>query len=87
MKKDKILHIIAGILAAGAAGIPVYAETLSLFAGLYSALFTAFVAGLAKELGDCANDLNKFDPKDLLFTVLGGIIPALFIVLMHYGKG
>lgn len=87
MKKDKIAHIIAGILAASAAGIPVYAETLSLFAGIWSAVLTAFVAGLAKELGDCSNDLNQFDPKDLLFTVLGCVIPVLFIIGLHFGRG
>ena len=72
---DKVKHFIAGALAASAVAVPVYADTFSLF------------AGICKEIGDCSGELNGFDPKDMAFTILGAIVPVLFILGLHFGRG
>ena len=84
---DYVKHFIAGALAASAVSIPVYAESGNLFAGIWAAVMTAAIAGGAKELGDSTGDFNIFDFRDLAFTALGALVPVLFVIGLHFGKG
>lgn len=62
MKKDKLLHFIAGVI------IALLFSTVHPVAGLV----VAILAGVAKELYDKAKG-GLFDWKDLVFTVAGGL--------------
>ena len=84
--KDKKYHILAGLMVAAFVGLPAYLESLNLFAGLWSALTSGIIAGGVKEW--CDNTYTgKWDVKDFLATCLGAVIVAVFIILLHYGKG
>lgn len=84
--KDKINHIIAGVLVAAAVGLPCYLENVDLFAGIWGAVVSVLIAGGVKEWCD-----NQFgggvDWKDYAATVLGGIIVVLLILGFHFGRG
>ena len=84
---DKKKHFIAGLLVAALVGLPCYLESINLFAGIWSALTSGIIAGGVKEYCDMRADGNKFDWKDFLATCLGAVIAALFIIMLHYGKG
>lgn len=86
MTKDKSYHILAGALAAFAVGLPVYLESLSLFAGLWSAIAGGVIAGGIKEWCDAQYGFGA-SAKDFCFTVIGAVIVAVFIVMLHFGKG
>lgn len=68
---DKMLHFIAGMLIT--AFVAVIAPR---FAPL--AVTVAIVAGFAKEIYDEIN-YGGFDWKDLLATILGGVVMQVFI--------
>jgi hypothetical protein len=84
---DKKYHVLAGLLIAVAVGLPAYLESLNLFAGLWSALTSGIIAGGVKEYCDLRTEGNKWDWMDFGFTCLGAVIVAVFIILLHYGKG
>lgn len=89
MKQDKLYHIIAGLVIALAAGLLPYLESLNLFAGLWSAIVSAFASACVKEFCDkgyCL-DPTTWDWKDIGFTIIGALPIALLILGMHYGKG
>ena len=71
---DKMLHFIAGILITA-----VIAAVFPRFAPL--AAVVAIVAGFAKELRD-EIAYGGFDWKDLLATVLGGVVMQVLIFLI-----
>lgn len=94
MKKDKKQHIICGILAALVTGLLTYLVSgeggeYNVAAGVYSALAGGFVAACVKEYCDAEYRLNvtEWDWRDIGFTVLGALIVAFFIVLLHVAKG
>lgn len=84
---DRMNHIIAGLVIAGTVAVPVYADTLSLFAGIWAALFSAAFAAGAKEFADNNHELNEWDWKDFGFTMLGAAAVIVFVILLHIGKG
>ena len=83
---DRMKHYVAGMLIALAVGLPCYLDSGSLFAGLWAAMMGGIVAGAVKEYTDNAHD-GCWDWIDLLCTATGALFAALFIVLLHYGKG
>ena len=85
--KDKKYHVLAGLLVAAFVGLPCYLESLNLFAGLWSALTSGIITGGVKEYCDMRTEGNKWDWWDFGATCLGAVIVALFIILLHYGKG
>ena len=89
MKTDKIKHIVCGVIAAAAVGLPAYLQNVDLFAGLWSAFAGALVAAITKEYCDTGYclDPTRWDWKDIGFTMIGGVLVALLILGMHYGRG
>lgn len=85
--KDKKYHVLAGVLVAAFVGLPCYLESLNLFAGLWSAIVSGIIAGGVKEYFDLRTEGNKWDWLDFAATCLGAVIVAVFIILLHYGKG
>lgn len=87
--KDKLYHILAGLLIAAAVGLPCYLESINLFAGLWSALAGALVAAIVKEYCDTGYclDPTRWDWKDIGFTVIGGVLVVLLILGLHFGRG
>ena len=85
--KDKKYHVLVGVLVAAFVGLPTYLESLNLFAGLWSALTSGIIAGGVKEYCDMRTDGNKWDWLDFAATCIGAVIVALFIIMLHYGKG
>jgi hypothetical protein len=73
LPSDKMLHFIAGLMitAFGAVVVPRFAPI---------AMTVAVVAGFAKELRD-EIAYGGFDWKDLLATVLGGVVMQVLIFL------
>jgi ABC-type transporter Mla maintaining outer membrane lipid asymmetry permease subunit MlaE len=84
---DKKYHVLAGLLVAAFVGLPCYLESLNLFAGLWSALTSGIIAGGVKEWCDMRTEGNKWDWWDFAATCFGAVLVALFIILLHYGKG
>ena len=85
--KDKKYHVLAGVLAAAFVGLPCYLESINLFAGLWTALTSGILAGGVKEYCDMRTEGNKWDWLDFVATCIGAVIVAVFIILLHYGKG
>lgn len=93
MKKDKLYHILAGLLTAFV-GIPTYqftynadADTYLLAPAIWATIVSGIIAGGIKEWCDMRTEGNKWDWIDFLATCLGAVLVAVFIVLLHYGKG
>jgi len=84
---DKKKHFIAGLAVAIVVALPVYLESLNLFAGLWSAITSGILLAGVKEYCDLRTDGNKWDWLDFGCTVIGAVVVALFIVGLHYGKG
>ena len=84
--KDKKYHVLAGVLVAAFVGLPAYLESLNLFAGLWSALTGGIIAGGIKEWCDAQYGFGA-SAKDFGFTCIGIAIAAVFIVMLHFGKG
>lgn len=70
---DKMLHFIAGLLITA-----IVAVLVPRFAPI--AMTVAVVAGFAKEIRD-EIAYGGFDWKDLLATILGGVVMQIFIWL------
>ena len=85
--KDKKYHVLAGLLIAVAVGLPCYLESLNLFAGLWSAIVSGILLAGCKEYCDMRTEGNKWDWLDFGCTCIGAVIVAVFIILLHYGKG
>jgi hypothetical protein len=84
--KDSKQHILAGLLIALAVGLPAYLESLNLFAGLWSAIAGGIIAGGVKEWCDAQYGFGA-SAKDFGFTCIGIAIAAVFIIMLHFGKG
>ena len=91
--KDKKYHVLAGLLTAFV-GIPAYQFTFDEATGSYhlaAAIWATIVSGIllagCKEYCDMRTEGNKFDLWDFLATCLGAVIVAVFIIMLHYGKG
>lgn len=82
---DKKKHFIAGLLVAALVGLPCYLETINLFAGLWACLAGIIVGGV-KEWCDYVYAW-KWDWRDFLATCIGVVVVAVFIVMLHFGKG
>lgn len=94
MKQDKKQHILMGVIAAIVVGFIAYlvsgeANGYNVAAGVYSALAGGFVAACVKEFCDAKYciDPSKWDWRDIAATMIGAAVVAVFIVLMHFGKG
>ena len=86
MKLDKQLHFLAGILLAlYATVLGVIAEVSILIVAL-NAIVISSLAGVAKELVDKRQKNNHFDKKDLLCTVLGGIVVGVPLIIIYILK-
>ena len=86
MKQDKILHVICGAFAAAWVSLPAYLTTLNLFAGIWVCLWTGVIAGAVKEWCDAQYGFGA-SAKDFGFTCIGIAIAAVFIIMLHFGKG
>ena len=87
MKKDKITHFCAGILVAVLVGLPAYLESMNLFSGLWPAIVGGLLAAGIKEMCDDNTEGNNWDWRDFGTSAIGVAVVALFIVLLHYGRG
>ncbi len=87
MKKDKINHLVAGLLIASAVGMPAYLENVDLFAGIWSALVAVIIVAATKEWCDGGYSFSRWSWADFLFTILGALLVVLFMLGFHYGKG
>ena len=94
MKKDKKQHILCGIIAAIVVGFLTYlvsgeAAGYNVAAGVYSALAGGFVAGCVKEYCDngYSFDPTTWDCRDIGCTMIGAVIVAAGILLLHFAKG
>ena len=83
---DKKKHFIAGLVTAIVVALPVYLECVNLFAGLWAALTSGIIVGGVKEWCDYVYAW-KWDWRDFLATIGGAVLVAVFIVLMHFGRG
>lgn len=73
IQADKLLHLIAGMLIAGAIGIiPCFANY---------AFIVAVVAGVAKEVYD-EFSYGGWDSLDLLYTAIGGAVMQIFVWIL-----
>ena len=93
MKKDKIYHILAGMLTFFV-GIPCYqlaydaaTDTHHLAAAMWATIVSGILLAGCKEFCDMRTPGNKWDWWDFLATCLGAVVIALFIVGMHFSKG
>ncbi len=83
MTQDKRYHFAAGALTAMVVGLPC---SVSLWTGLWAALSAGILVGGVKEW--CDNKYNwKWDWLDFACTCLGAVLVAVFIIMLHFGKG
>ena len=83
---DKLKHIAAGLGIALVIALPVWLETLNLFAGLWACI-AGIIAGGVKEFTDNKHDGGRWDWWDFCFTAIGAAIGAVIIVLSNFAKG
>ena len=93
MMKDKKYHVLAGLLTFFV-GMPVYqlaydaaTDTHYLAAAIWATIVSGILLAGCKEYCDMRTEGNKWDWWDFGATCLGAVIVALFIILLHYGKG
>lgn len=85
-KHDKLLHFAVGIGIAAVVGLIPYLSNKVLFDGVWTALFSGFIAGAVKEYTDYTHT-KVFDGRDLVATVIGAVCVVVFIICLHIGKG
>lgn len=83
---DKKKHFIAGLATAIVVALPVYLESLNLFAGLWAALVSGIIIGVCKEWLDYTKS-GKWEWPEFIATIGGAVAVAVFIILMHFAKG
>ena len=66
--------------------LPVWLETLNLFAGLWACI-AGIIAGGVKEYTDNKHDGGRFDWKDFAATCIGAVLAMVVILMMHFAKG
>jgi len=93
MKKDKIYHILAGMLTFFV-GLPCYqlaydaaTDTHYLAGAVWATIVSGILLAGCKEFCDMRTEGNKWDWWDFLATCLGAVVVALLIIGMHFGKG
>lgn len=93
MKKDKIYHVLAGLLTF-LVGIPVYqlaydaaTDKHYLAAAIWATIVSGILLAGCKEFCDMRTPSNKWDWWDFAATCIGAALVALLILAMHYGKG
>ena len=93
MKKDKIKHVLAGLLMIFV-GLPCYQLTYDAATDTYvlaPALWATLVGGIilagCKEWCDMHTDGNKWDWMDFCFTCIGVVVIVLLLLGIHYGLG
>ena len=82
MKKDKILHFIAGITVSLLVVLIYYCITEGINALI--GLFAGFLAGIGKELYD-EYDYGGFDKYDMFATWAGSLLGAGLIYILLQG--
>lgn len=87
MKKDKITHFCAGAMVAVLVGLPAYLESMNLFSGLWPAITAGLLAAGIKEMCDDNTEGNNWDWHDFAASAIGVAVVAVFIILLHFGKG
>lgn len=83
---EKLKHIMAGALIAGAVGIPCYINSNDLFAGLWACL-AGVIAGIVKEWCDNNTEGNEWNWRDLGYTCIGVAVAMLVVIGLHFGRG
>lgn len=93
MSNDKKYHVLAGLLTFFV-GLPCYqlaydpaTDTHYLAGAVWATIVSGILLAGCKEFCDMQTEGNKFDLWDFLATCLGAVLVALFIILLHYGKG
>lgn len=94
MKQDKRQHLVMGAITAIVVGFLTYLVSgecgqLNVAAGVYAALAGGFVAAAVKEYCDHGYSLDpmQWDWRDIGFTMLGALIVAAGILMLHFAKG
>lgn len=89
---DKKKHFIAG-LATFLVGLPVYqfaydaaTDTHYIAAAIWATIVSGIMLALCKEWCDYVYT-SKWDWRDFLATCIGVVVVAVFILLLHFGKG
>lgn len=94
--KDKITHGIIGFGIAFFVGLVAYQLQIddagnvansAVIAAVFVALVCAALGGGIKEWCDMHNKGNRWDWKDFFATFLCGIIAAVILLGIHFGKG
>ena len=94
--KDKIKHVLIGAGVGFFIGILAYlmqqddmanVADSAAWAGVIVAVLVAAIEGGIKEWCDMTLTSGKWDWKDLLATVVGGVVAALIILGIHFGRG
>jgi len=75
-EKDKLLHFIAGIL--------IYMSASLVMNSWYS-LGVVIIIAYLKEVYD--STVTKFDNKDLIYTVVGGLVTLIYHLLLLLKMG
>lgn len=84
--KDKIKHLVFGMLIALAVGLPCCVSSLDLFSGLWGCL-AGVIAGGVKEWCDMQTDGNRWDWVDFAFTCVGVVLAMMIVSGVLLGKG
>lgn len=83
MKLDKQAHVFAGLYFAGLAFILSMALWSSKWLSFFIAVVFSAAVGWIKEYMDSQEKNNKFDNKDLIFTIIGGLLAAVLLVVIY----
>jgi len=93
MKKDKLYHILAGMLTF-LVGIPVYqlaydaaTDKHYLAAAIWATIVSGILLAGCKEFCDMRTPGNKWDWWDFGATILGVLVVVVFIILNYIGRG
>lgn len=86
IQNDKQQHFMTGVFISGMVYSATYIETQNRKKAFTSALITATVAGIAKEVLDSREPGNHFDINDAVDTSLGGFAVCGTIKLFEQKK-
>jgi len=83
-EEDKKAHVLAGGFFAAPTSAITFNETGSYKKSFLNGVYASVLVGVGKEVYDSSQSGNRFDNRDVLATVIGGIVSSALTTSVSY---
>ncbi len=83
-EEDKKAHILAGAFFAAPTSAITFNETGDYKKSFLNGVYASLILGVGKEVYDSNQLGNKFDNRDVLATIIGGIVSSALTTSISY---